>query len=329
MGIPSPLLVKIYLPGDDDLEYYAEVESPYDAKDIIKIKSYGCKWDKYKKRWLVPTDDVPDLVEALKVNGYRTHIMDTKAPAREPHVGGIKTEYKGIQFRSMLEARYAAWFDLVGWQWVYEPFEADHYIPDFMIQGEHPFLVEVKPAMSQAEYMEPVDRISKACAEVWKNDILILGTTPFAPTLDDAEYLHDNRYPNSEWELRLGSGNQIAGWFGEYDPDAMTVVDTGPVMCPTPGGMEEAPSGMIAPPLTHPYSWDVGYWCYCTAHYEYTGQGSEPVRVPCGNLGVWHLWGSWNARPCSHHDKWYGPVTEINMRDLWNQAGNTVRWEPS
>jgi hypothetical protein len=33
----------------------------------------------------------------------------------------IVTEYAGARFRSRLEARWAAFFDLCGWRWEYEP----------------------------------------------------------------------------------------------------------------------------------------------------------------------------------------------------------------
>lgn len=56
------------------------------------------------------------------------------------------TLYKGIHFRSQLEARWAVFFDLRGLDWVYEPttFElmSGLYIPDFKVEGMY---CEVKP----------------------------------------------------------------------------------------------------------------------------------------------------------------------------------------
>lgn len=52
------------------------------------------------------------------------------------------TLYEGTWFRSRLEARFAAWFDLLGWPWDYEPFDLDGWIPDFRTGG---LLWEVKP----------------------------------------------------------------------------------------------------------------------------------------------------------------------------------------
>lgn len=67
---------------------------------------------------------------------------------------GIPTTHADTNFRSRLEARWAAFFDLVGWSWVYEPFDADGYIPDFLITGPAPFLVEVGPCMTIDQYRE-------------------------------------------------------------------------------------------------------------------------------------------------------------------------------
>lgn len=63
----------------------------------------------------------------------------------KPGPAGIPTEYGGITFRSRLEAKWAAFFDLAKWPWDYEPFDCDGWIPDFIIKGKLPLLVDVKP----------------------------------------------------------------------------------------------------------------------------------------------------------------------------------------
>ena len=63
----------------------------------------------------------------------------------EPRQAGIPTTYAGIRFRSRLEAKWAAFFDLVGWPWEYEPFDCDGWIPDFLLKGRCPVLIDVKP----------------------------------------------------------------------------------------------------------------------------------------------------------------------------------------
>ena len=64
----------------------------------------------------------------------------------DPYRPGIPTLYNGIQFRSRLEAKWAAFFDLLGWEYEYEPFDLNGWTPDFLIKGKpKDILVEVKP----------------------------------------------------------------------------------------------------------------------------------------------------------------------------------------
>lgn len=62
-----------------------------------------------------------------------------------PRIPAIPTLYNGVEYRSRLEARWAAFFGLAGWQFQYEPFDLNGWIPDFMICGDAEILVEVKP----------------------------------------------------------------------------------------------------------------------------------------------------------------------------------------
>lgn len=71
------------------------------------------------------------------------------------------TKYKGVQFRSRLEARWAAFFDLAGWKWEYEPLDIKGWSPDFRIvipcthsecNGSHSLLVEVKPYFTLEDF---------------------------------------------------------------------------------------------------------------------------------------------------------------------------------
>lgn len=71
-------------------------------------------------------------------------------------IKAIQTEYKGYNFRSRLEARWAVFFDALGLQWEYEPEGFDlgdgvYYLPDFRLLGtdtngdEIDFWFDVKP----------------------------------------------------------------------------------------------------------------------------------------------------------------------------------------
>lgn len=89
--------------------------------------------------------------------------------------GGIPTTYDGINFRSRGEARWAAMFDHVGWQWAYEPVDGDGYIPDFLIKGESPFFVEVKYATAESEYREAIPKAVSGIGHRWALDLLVVG----------------------------------------------------------------------------------------------------------------------------------------------------------
>jgi hypothetical protein len=88
----------------------------------------------------------------------------------------IETVYRHQRFRSRLEAHWAAFFDEIGWHWEYEPFDARHYIPDFVILGKKPLLIEVKPGVCLADLEQHIPRLSRALSGIWGGDVLIVGS---------------------------------------------------------------------------------------------------------------------------------------------------------
>jgi hypothetical protein len=88
------------------------------------------------------------------------------------------TTYGGVQFRSRLEARWAAFFDCMGWRWEYEPFEGNNYIPDFVLLGNAPVAVEVKPATSVDELRQYAPKVTDELEGVWHHDIALVGLAP-------------------------------------------------------------------------------------------------------------------------------------------------------
>lgn len=99
---------------------------------------------------------------------------------------GIPTTYKGIRFRSRLEATWAAFFDAVGWEgkWQYEPLDFNGYIPDFVLRFKTPLFVEIKPALTKTD-LEPA--VTKAIASGCPN-ILCLMAFPV-----DSDYWCDGK----------------------------------------------------------------------------------------------------------------------------------------
>ncbi|ESK53613.1 hypothetical protein [Acinetobacter tjernbergiae] len=97
----------------------------------------------------------------------------------------IQRIYKTIKFRSTLETRWAIFFDMLGWEWEYEPFGVKNteavWFPDFLIKGygNKRILVEVKPFTTFQEFKElyetKYDR-SLINTEYQFDEVLLLGS---------------------------------------------------------------------------------------------------------------------------------------------------------
>jgi len=84
-------------------------------------------------------------------------------------IPSIPTLYNGIQFRSRLEATWAAFFDLIGWSglWEYEPIDFNGYIPDFVLKFKEPLFVEIKPALTVSELVPAVNKaLESGCPNI-------------------------------------------------------------------------------------------------------------------------------------------------------------------
>lgn len=100
----------------------------------------------------------------------------------------MPTMYKGIQFRSRLEARWACFFDLVQWKWEYEPEEDDKikgWMPDFTIYGDRQeTLVEVKYYTQLQEFIDDGE-VAKILQAKDEREVLLLGKNIiFVPTIE-------------------------------------------------------------------------------------------------------------------------------------------------
>lgn len=172
------------------------------------------------------------------------------------------TLYKGIEYRSRLEARWAAFFTEIGWRHTYEPFDTDGYIPDFLIEGGCPLLIEIKPATLLADYYDAVPKIERGLRGHWQRDVLILGVTPLPGELDGTSAADAEHRP--------------AGALGEFRDDWAPGVNDGEAF--------DAKSG---------WSWDTGVWFTCAecgAVCVYHQIQSWTGR-PCGHYDGDHLLG--------------------------------------
>ncbi len=98
-------------------------------------------------------------------------------------IASIPTSYGGRNYRSRLEARWAAMFDLFHWKYEYEPFDINGWFPDFSISCKNEkgrILVEVKPI--DKPDLDLHDRLNKACP-IDAEEILVLGSTIYAYSL--------------------------------------------------------------------------------------------------------------------------------------------------
>ena len=114
----------------------------------------------------------------------------------------IQTEYKGILFRSRLEARWAVFFDCCGADWEYEPqgYECEdgtRYLPDFLLHNvrffmdddshEYDVFVEIKGNLTDKDVLkitnirdgEPIINKNRSVGNI----IAILGNIPFVNSM--------------------------------------------------------------------------------------------------------------------------------------------------
>lgn len=149
---------------------------------------------------------------------------------------GIQTRYGGCIFRSRLEARWAAFFDLLDWPWEYEPLDLAGYIPDFVLTFPHaPVLVEVKDEFDTDGLARAAAR--KIDASGWQHDALIVGASwKVRGDWDDSRVIgwhlegggRDSGWAEGFWhhclKCKCVSFHHSTGWFycrvnGCYDGD--------------------------------------------------------------------------------------------------------------
>lgn len=122
------------------------------------------------------------------------------------------TYYRSTRFRSRLEARWAAFFDLLQWQWQYEPIDFKDWVPDFHVEfpcghsecaGSHAFYAEVKPYYTLQEFAgHPVARGD--CSQRYGLDGMRLGINPSVVYTEFAHGAGGNFYGDEELFLQWG-----------------------------------------------------------------------------------------------------------------------------
>jgi hypothetical protein len=124
-------------------------------------------------------------------------------------IKAIPMIYKGRQYRSRLEAKWAAFFDLLGWTVEYEPADFGKWSPDFAIICDRggPIFVEVKPI--QGFSLATATKMMDAChPHAGVTALLLVGVAPFLPAAQAPDAC------NEEW---MFSGAEV-GWNCFCDP---------------------------------------------------------------------------------------------------------------
>jgi hypothetical protein len=215
-------------------------------------------------------------------------------------IAAIPTVYKGIKYRSRLEARWAAFFDLLGFEFEYEPFDLGVWSPDFLLKGSGDLgsldvLVEVKPITEFCN--ETAYKIQKAYDsqenETWFP--LLCGTAPsFA-------FMHPNisgffeRSSSLGWQLHR---------YSRYDCGSGTHIKTLHWSVANVIWAHHAERPELIPDLVFCRPDDGGRW---TCWRSMDDAGCEPVPAPM---------------PTNLH----GYASHI--KSLWDKACDRVQWHP-
>jgi hypothetical protein len=129
--------------------------------------------------------------------------------------------YNGLQFRTQLEARWAAFFNLAGWQWHVNPAPVGNWAADFRVTfpcdhsecgGSHTLLVAVLPISSTEDFAtHPCLKLSgsdiREAYKGWGVSVdagAAFGTSPKATT----------------WQMSHGSGGgifEVDFWVNDAD----------------------------------------------------------------------------------------------------------------
>lgn len=214
----------------------------------------------------------------------------------------IPTLYRGRQYRSRLEARWAAMFDLLGWAYEYEPYDLNGWIPDFVLMGKRNVLVEVKP---------------------------ILGDFDSEPRELDEVATKIRRALNVQWhplpEMERGRAS-CECWPSSLQCQEAIVLGASPFI----EHKHRIGAGTYAPT----YAFGFGWWARECAFSSCMGGGNSvavlighPREDPGVDTKKWDfcsMEGDWGGRLFGGHKCWQG--TDV-LPGMWAEAGNIVQWK--
>ena len=143
-------------------------------------------------------------------------------------IPAIPTLFRGVKFRSRLEAKWSAFLDGCGWSWQYEPdINLASYLPDFVVNLDRPLLVEVKPALTIEDFAEAKAKIE---ASGWEHEAVIVGARLFDGWgIDSAIGVFGERHHGPDGEL---------GWLWDTAELFLCLLCQRPSVCPAGGSWQ-------------------------------------------------------------------------------------------
>lgn len=132
--------------------------------------------------------------------------------------------WRGTQYRSRLEARWAVFFSLLRWAAEYEPLDLSGYIPDFLLRRARraPVAVECKPFLDLDDagvpgFCETVDA-------AWRGEAMLVGLAPDRERGDRVVALGWRRGPEPNpdvqpiWSIGYLARGDEGGWTVGSEP---------------------------------------------------------------------------------------------------------------
>ena len=134
------------------------------------------------------------------------------------------TIFNGVRYRSRLEARWAAFFDGLGWKHKYEPYDLGAWSPDFLVSSSNlsrSFLVDVKPLQSCcdetiAKMQRGMKECSLLCEENSINGALLTRVAPEVLSDESCELVSVGWHIDHHYG---GLGDVGIGWFMGVETD--------------------------------------------------------------------------------------------------------------
>lgn len=271
------------------------------------------------------------------------------------------TKYHGILFRSRLEARWAAFFDLLGWDWRYEAEEChyDGWIADFVLLGKKLVLIEIKPDRTVKDLEQYKEKIEHSGC---KEEVLILGGEPLIPEGECQPYafgllgeFHDEMTPHPQVSCWGWGSAALTSCYGgeEKEFDHLQNEVFGKVSDMISGGdyigAVTYTRNVIGGKITNsrPFAAKPDYRYYATRLAATIARVTGPFgwdekslmsgvqqssSIKRGHWGFNSQLYSYRCRICDYYDGAHGfDIVRSNdetINRMWNEAGNIVRFNP-